>query len=104
MSQPVRRAIALVLTVLVLMSCQGEPVTKPIVLPQVECRGGNVVFGMAGPTCAMATPDAGKACGKASDCTGFCLAETMTCSALSPLFGCLDVVMDDGQTAGLCVD
>lgn len=67
-------------------------------------HGGTVVTGFAGPTCAKATPDAGKSCKKASDCSGSCMTDTMTCSKITPQFGCYEVVMEDGQKAGLCVD
>ena len=87
----------------VLAACQPE--TGPGgVVEGVVCPGGTVVHGMAGPTCAKPTPDAGKACTKASDCSGACLGETMTCSTMTPMFGCYEVVMEDGQKAGLCVD
>ncbi len=81
----------------------GAPMSQTA---QAECaeKGGAVVVGMGGPVCATPTPDAGKACTKASDCSGSCMAETMTCSKVTPQFGCYDVVMEDGQTAGLCVD
>ena len=69
-------------------------------------RGGKVATGgmLGSEQCFRPTPDAGKACKKASDCSGACLGETMTCSAVTPMFGCFEVVMEDGQKAGLCVD
>jgi hypothetical protein len=67
-------------------------------------KGGSVVTGLAGQTCAMPTPDAGKSCKRASDCTGLCMADTMSCSKLTPQFGCFQIVMDDGEKIGLCVD
>lgn len=81
-----------------------EPVAPTLPEKIPDCPGGEIVVGLAGPTCAKPTPDAGKACTKASDCSGACLGETMTCSAVTPLFGCNEVVMADGQKAALCVD
>jgi hypothetical protein len=66
--------------------------------------GGQMVTGMAGPTCATPTPDAGKSCLKASDCSGSCLGATMTCATVTPNFGCYEVMMENGQGAVLCVD
>ena len=104
--------IALVLVALVGCQLEGSPDSEqpdgltqgPSPTETVECPGGTVVYGMAGPTCAKPTPDAGRACTKASDCEGHCLGETMTCSTTTPMFGCFEVVMEDGQKAGLCVD
>ena len=93
----------LILALAALMGCQPESPSGGL-SGAVDCPGGTMVHGMAGPTCAKATPDAGKACTKASDCAGACLGETMTCSTMTPLFGCYEVVMEDGQKVGLCVD
>jgi hypothetical protein len=96
---------ALGLTV-VLAACVPEAGPETGVGSTGDCgaNGGTMVVGMAGPTCAMPTPDAGKACTKPADCSGVCLGETMTCSALTPMFGCYEVVMEGGQKAMLCVD
>ena len=69
------------------------------------CRdaGGQPTRGFAGPTCAMPTPDGGKSCTSSADCTGFCLAETRTCSPETPYFGCHELY-DNGQTSVICVD
>lgn len=59
-------------------------------------------------TCFLPTPDAGKACRAAEDCSGFCLlesgAETGTCSAETPMFGCFAYVDLDGAEVTLCID
>lgn len=108
------RGLLLTLAMVALVGCQSEGIPdseRPDgVLPGsgpeevLDCPGGTVVQGFAGPTCAKPTPDAGLACTKASDCSGTCMAETMTCSDITPLFGCHQVVMEDGQQVGLCVD
>lgn len=97
------RSFALCLALIGLAACQPDAGPGGVV-KGVDCPGGTVVHGMAGPTCAKPTLDAGKACTKASDCTGACLGETMTCSTMTPMFGCYEVVMEDGQKAGLCMD
>ena len=99
-----KRALVII-ALAALLGCQAEAPaggTPPHLMPY--CPDGTVVIGMAGPTCAKPTPDAGKACTKASDCSGTCLGETMTCSTMTPMFGCYEVVMEDGQKVGLCVD
>ena len=68
-----------------------------------EAAGGQIVVGLAGPTCAKPTKDAGKACSDSSQCEGFCLAQTKTCTPTSPYFGCF-AVLERGQTPTLCVD
>ena len=113
------RGLTLILAVVALVGCQSEGIPDserpdgviegpgPIEPPphlNPPCPGGTVVVGMAGPTCAKPTPDAGKACTNASDCSRSCMADTMTCSTISPQFGCYDIVMEDGQKVGLCVD
>lgn len=69
-------------------------------------KGGTVGRGglMPNEICITPNPDAGKACTKASDCSGHCMAETRTCSPVTPQFGCFEMLMEDGQKAGLCVD
>ncbi len=100
------RNIALVLALGIGVSgCTPETGPKGGTLEE-SClqKGGQVVNGLVGPSCGMPTPDAGKSCKKASDCSGSCLGETMTCSKITPQFGCYQVVMEDGQKIGLCVD
>lgn len=61
--------------------------------------------GLAGRLlCVLPTPDAGKACTTAEDCTGFCLAQTGTCSTESPMFGCFAIVDLDGAAVTICID
>ncbi len=54
--------------------------------------------------CFLPTPDAGKSCTAAGDCTGVCLAETGTCSAETPRFGCFAIFASDGARRTICVD
>lgn len=54
--------------------------------------------------CYRPTPDAGKSCRKASDCSGHCQADSRTCSPVTPQFGCFEFLDDSGQKLGLCVD
>lgn len=55
-------------------------------------------------TCIRITRDSGKQCRKGSDCQGSCLARSMTCAPYDPLFGCNDILQDDGSRVTLCID
>ncbi|WP_438990935.1 hypothetical protein [Lentibacter sp.] len=108
---------AALLTVAVLASCQmaqtsggaagGPDATSgrsPLLVAQdCEAAGGRMVVGLAGPQCAAAQPDAGKSCRDNSDCAGFCLAKTRSCTPVTPYFGCHDV-LTGGKAATICVD
>ena len=39
-----------------------------------------------------------------TDCDGMCLARSRTCSPIKPLFGCQDVLADNGTVGTVCVD
>ncbi|MGB3280019.1 MAG: hypothetical protein WBA92_12565 [Pseudorhodobacter sp.] len=98
---------ALILAV-VLASCmpnEDQPQDKgELVAQSCEAAGGIVTAGLAGPVCAQVTKDAGKACRANSQCEGFCLAESKTCTPHSPYFGCFEVLEAVGASAMLCVD
>lgn len=85
-------------------------VAPDLVRPETEgaCldAGGTWAYGgLSGhPLCFLPTPDAGQACTTAADCTGFCLAETLTCTEVTPYFGCFDMIDLNGYEATLCVD
>jgi hypothetical protein len=54
--------------------------------------------------CVFQTRDAGKSCKKESDCDGVCLARSRTCSPLKPLYGCNEILQDNGARVTLCID
>lgn len=71
----------------------------------VKDRGSWGAVGRSGAhTCVYSTRDAGKSCGQESDCEGVCLARSKTCAPVRPLFGCNDILQDDGVMATLCID
>lgn len=74
-----------------------------LVQQECEAAGGTLVYGLAGPQCAQKQPDAGKSCSDSDQCAGLCLAETRTCSPVTPFFGCHEI-LQGGQTVGLCID
>jgi hypothetical protein len=55
-------------------------------------------------SCVKATRDAGKQCDADRDCQGVCLARSGTCAPVDPLFGCNDVLQDDGRRMTLCLN
>jgi hypothetical protein len=54
--------------------------------------------------CVFQTRDGGKSCKKESDCDGVCLARSGTCSPLKPLYGCNEILQDNGARVTLCID
>jgi hypothetical protein len=54
--------------------------------------------------CVFMTRDSGKSCDRESDCEGVCLARSRSCSPVRPLFGCNDILQDNGSRATLCIE
>jgi hypothetical protein len=110
-----RRAALVLLAALALAGCResAAPAPEPL-LPDLleqatrDCtrQGGRMVSGgFAGAmTCQRDMPDAGRQCTKAGDCQGDCLARSGTCAPVSPLFGCNEILLANGQRATLCRD
>lgn len=69
-------------------------------------KGGKVGRGGLLPdeVCFLPEPDAGKTCTKKTDCEGMCLADTRTCSPVTPMFGCFEFLDETGQKVGICID
>ncbi len=65
-------------------------------------------WGKAGDTGAMACfqsmKDAGKTCNKESDCSSQCLARSRSCAPFWPMFGCTDIIQNDGAVVQLCLN
>ncbi|MFV0491006.1 MAG: hypothetical protein ACK5M4_04250 [Pseudorhodobacter sp.] len=75
---------------------------------QIVCEkaGGQMVRAGGSPlsTCQKPMRDAGKACSRRADCKGECLARSGTCAPVAPLFGCNEVLQQDGRRVTLCID
>lgn len=54
--------------------------------------------------CVRETRDSGKRCERESQCDGVCLARSGTCSPFKPLYGCNEILQDDGARVTLCLD
>ncbi len=92
-------------------SAQPElsPAPKPPASPEeVACLRKGGLWMRAGKsiamTCVKMTRDAGKQCHREQDCQGQCLARSMTCAPYDPLFGCNEVLQNDGARVTLCID
>jgi hypothetical protein len=86
---------------------EPKPEPPPASPEEAACRkkGGQwSKVGKGGQTCVQRTRDAGKACTKASQCEGLCLARSGTCAPINPLFGCNDILQNDGSRVTLCID
>ena len=55
-------------------------------------------------TCVQRTRDAGQQCRRDRDCDGVCLARSGTCAPVTPLFGCNEVMQDDGRRMTQCLE
>ena len=75
---------------------------------QLACEKKKGVYSKVGTSgaraCVMETRDAGKHCSKKSDCEGQCLARSQTCSPITPLFGCQDILGLNGERMTQCID
>jgi len=92
-----------------------EPVAAPPPPPappksksQIACEKGNgnwVAAGKTGTmTCQTPLRDGGKQCSRDGDCEGECLARSRSCAPYAPLFGCNEVLQDNGQRVTLCIE
>lgn len=107
------RRLAAVAVLLALAGCveedDGVYAGKPLTAAErAECtaKGGTPGYGGIFPdeVCFLPESDAGKACTKATDCSGMCLAETKTCSKVTPMFGCIPFLDETGQEMTICID
>ena len=66
--------------------------------------GGNFTKASGGFICVNRTQDANKSCTSSNQCQGACLARSGTCSPVTPLVGCHDIITDNGGMATVCID
>jgi len=106
----------LVAGLLALAACQGAGQRKADLSPVGEARmdqyhksclasGGEYLpTAKQSYTCTGVPKDAGKACSKASDCAGDCLARSRSCAPVVPLFGCNEVLDESGAQVTECLN
>lgn len=75
---------------------------------QLACEEKKGVYSKVGSSgaraCVLETRDAGKHCSRKGDCQGQCLARSQTCSPITPLFGCQDILGLNGERMTQCID
>ncbi len=69
-------------------------------------KGGRYIKTGSGDlrACVKVTGEEGKRCTRETDCSGSCLARSGTCSPVTPLFGCNEILQADGRRVTLCLD
>lgn len=111
------RVLALV-AAFVLAACQPEesgPDIDPLTefgpgfaeaqMAQCEAQGGS--FGSSGNgamVCFLQTGEGTKSCSSANDCSGACLARSRTCSPITPLIGCNEILTSEGIAVSQCIE
>ena len=54
--------------------------------------------------CVRMTKDSGKRCERESQCDSVCLARSGTCAPFKPMYGCNEILQDNGARVTLCLD
>ncbi len=54
--------------------------------------------------CVFKTRDSGKRCERESQCDSVCLARSGTCAPYKPMYGCNEILQDNGARVTLCLD
>ena len=57
-----------------------------------------------GRACVFTTKDSGKRCERESQCDSVCLARSGTCAPFKPMYGCNEILQDNGARVTLCLD
>ncbi|MGL6210769.1 MAG: hypothetical protein ACRC14_13180 [Paracoccaceae bacterium] len=93
---------------------ETQPAAKPSTPPtpksasQIACEKQKGTWSQIGKsrtmTCVKTLSDSGQSCSRDRDCDGQCLARSRTCAPFSPMFGCNEVLQDDGRRMTLCID
>ena len=87
-------------------SPEAEPVIKSPA--RLACEKKRGVWSNAGSSsasfCQTPTRDGGKSCSKSTDCEGYCLAKSGTCAPITPLFGCNDILTEEGRLITQCIN
>ena len=75
---------------------------------QIACEKKGGRFAKAGNSttfvCVRETRDGGKSCSREPDCEGLCLARSRSCSPITPVLGCQEILTQDGLRVTQCVE
>ena len=81
---------------------------KPRSPSQIACEKAKGVWTQAGSAvaafCQKPTRDGGKSCKASTDCEGYCLARSGTCAPVSPMFGCQEILNENGRVLTQCLN
>ena len=87
---------------------EAAPPAPPLSPAALACqrKGGRYIKTGSGDlrACVKVTGEEGKRCARETDCSGSCLARSGTCSPVTPLFGCNEILQADGRRVTLCLD
>lgn len=109
-------ALAAGLAALALLGCQpteqaGDlpPVGAEFVAVQMQaCQKQGGTFRPVKPggslACFTVPKDAGQSCKASTDCESACLARSLTCAPVKPLFGCNEVLNSGGFRVTQCIE
>ena len=85
-----------------------KPKADPNASARASCLAKGGTFqksaGSDARVCVTRTRDANKSCNSSRQCEGMCLARSGTCSPITPLSGCHDIVTNGGNMATVCID
>ena len=87
---------------------EAAPAAPPMIsAAQAQCLASKGQWtpleGSSGHICLHVTRDPGKSCRRKSDCQGECLAQSRSCSPITPLMGCNAILQADGTEVTLCL-
>lgn len=88
-------------------AAEEDPVPpKPPEQLACEKNGGTwATTGTSGAqACVRRTRDGGKQCSNGRQCEGDCLARSRSCSPIAPLFGCNEILQDNGARVNQCLE
>lgn len=87
---------------------EEAPPPPPASPEEARCLKSGGTWATAGASgakaCVTVTRDAGKACTRQSQCQGYCLARSRSCAPITPMFGCNEILQNDGREVTLCLD
>lgn len=86
----------------------AAPPPPPKSPEQLACERRGGTWASAGKegvkACVRRTRDGGKSCTSGLQCQGDCLARSGTCSPITPLFGCNEILQDNGARVTMCIE
>ncbi|MEM6635347.1 MAG: hypothetical protein AAF667_05585 [Pseudomonadota bacterium] len=88
---------------------EGPVIGQSLVAQQQEAcedQGGRFAGGPREGTqvCYLPNADANEPCSNATDCDGLCLARSRSCSPVTPIFGCVEILLAGGLPVTQCFE